>query len=233
VASSDEIAQAENDDLHARQAAPPAKDARTAGAPGGNSGFSRFSVGGAPQVAGRVHPDPAWVDDETPPGSMFSREEWVEARRQGEQANGGRPVFLLEMRNAGQAAFMSLPAPPKPQIRTVRGPGGTLLEKLVPPAEEELRGSFNGTIGLLIDGCLLLAPSASTSHPEAASHSSVRFSTASMGVQEYRLARPRAHMATERAIFSTTRMTQPLELEEPAWEPQTDECNEAYPRERG
>jgi hypothetical protein len=196
-------------------------------------GFGRFAANAQRRAPGRLPPDPDWADDETPPGSMFTRSEWQAARREGEDANGGKPIYLVEIRNAGQSAFLTLPAQPAPVVKKTRGPKGQVIEEVVPPSEEERRGCFDGTIGFIIDGCLLLAPSADTTHPECASHSSMKFSTPTFGVMEYRVARPRAHMSTERAIFSTTRMTQPYPLVEPPYEPMSDaDWNAEHERER-
>lgn len=184
------------------------------------SGFNRVAPG---RPGNRLPPDPVWRDDETPPGSMFSREEWAAARRQGEAINDGKPVYLVEIRNAGENAFLTLPAPPEATMKKVPGPKGKVVEQLVPPTEAEIARCFNATMGYLIDGCLLLAPSASTTHPAAASHSSVKFSTETLGVVEYRISRPAAHMDTPRAIFATTRMTAPFPLNEPKWDRLSDE----------
>jgi hypothetical protein len=195
------------------RASPPADAAtRTAGA------FGRFVGDGK-----RLPPDPDWADETIPPGSLFTREQWEAARREGEALNKGKPIYLVEIRNAGETAFLTLPAAPTGSFKKVFGPKGKSREEWVAPTDEELAGSFNSLMGQMIDGCLLLAPSAGTTHPVAASRSSVKFSTPSMGTVEYRIARPPEHMNTPKAIFATTRSTAPYPLVEPPWETRSDE----------
>jgi hypothetical protein len=178
--------------------------------------FGRFGPPYSPGAAsGRraaaAAPGEDWPDDETPPGSCYSHDEWLAARREGEVANGGRPVILIEVRNGGQSAFLTLPAAPLPQRGRVRGAGGQLQEELVPPSPEELAGCFDPTLGDMMDGCLLLAPSAQTSHPQAAC-STMLFETEFFGAWTYRLARPRAHMETHRCVYATMKMLTPYPL---------------------
>lgn len=106
-----------------------------------------------------------WDQPTIPAGSKYSVQEWLAASE-----NGTKLVF--EVRNAGQSALICLPMAPK-------------------GAQKATPGTLHPLFVDTFNGCLLLAPSATTSHPGAISGEMVhRTGNKEFGEMTYRIVRP-------------------------------------------
>lgn len=131
-----------------------------------------------------VRPDPAWPHPEIPAGSAYSPQEWAAARAQGN-------VHVWEIRNAGESALMCVDRLPPPRVER-QVVGGKVVETEVPYTDEEIAQGFDPMLAAVLDGCLVLAPSATTTHPNAAK-GEINFSRVDEhlpGPFQYRLVRP-------------------------------------------
>jgi len=154
------------------------------------------------QEAARVAPaarqaehDPEWQWPELPAGSAYSMEEWAAARAQGD-------VYVWEVRNAGECALIMADRPPPQRTRRVIA-GGKPVDELVPYTEADLEACLDPVYGMVLDGCLLLAPSAKTTHPGAV-NGVIEFSgedSVTCGPYKYRLVRPQAQRETQPFLF--------------------------------
>lgn len=148
--------------------------------------------------------EPDWPDKNTPPGSKFSATEWADARREAELQAGG-PVYLVEIRNRAQSALLVLPRVPAPQV-VKKMVGGKLVSEEQPLTDEQWAQGLDPLIGDLVDGCLLLSPSATTSHPRSVreltfqSHDPAFGDRRHPGELVYRIARPAIHSEQPRLI---------------------------------
>ena len=142
--------------------------------------------------------DPPWPDERVPAGSNYGYEEWEDARRK-EADRIGRPVYLVEVRNAAQSTLIALPAPypTSGQHRVVEGKPSRAA--VIDPREDG--NHFDPFVGELLDGCLLLAPSATTSHPREPSRP-CSFATGeeALGKMKYRVVRPRVQRRADHPL---------------------------------
>lgn len=132
--------------------------------------------------------DPQWDDDTIPAGSNYTAQEWADARTP--------DVWVFEVRNAGQSCLMAVDKPPRPrQSRSVAS--GKVVPVLEPVPDHLLDATLPAELGSLWDGCMLLAPSATTSHPGAVSGwITMRTGHEVFGDMLYRLVRPESHRST-------------------------------------
>lgn len=131
-----------------------------------------------------VKQDPPWPHPEIPAGSAYSPQEWAAARAQGD-------VHVWEIRNAGESALMCVDRLPPPRIER-QVVGGKVVETELPYTDEEIAQGFDPMLAAVLDGCLVLAPSATTTHPNAAK-GEINFSRVDEhlpGPFLYRLVRP-------------------------------------------
>lgn len=147
------------------------------------------------QPAKRIGDDPPWACDQIPAGSHYTLQEWNQARALGNNT-------VIEVRNAGQGALITIPKCPEGVTTKVRK-NGVLTEEYVAPAAKDLAGKLNPLFSHVWDGCLILAPSAQTSHPASIS-GVLQFNTndKDFGNMPYRIVRPEAHRHIESlAVF--------------------------------
>lgn len=131
-----------------------------------------------------VKPDPPWPHPDLPAGSAYSPEEWAAARAQGN-------VHVWEIRNAGESALMCVERLPPPRVER-QVVDGKVVETEIPYTDEEIAQGFDPMLAAVLDGCLVLAPSATTTHPNAAK-GEINFSRVDEhlpGPFLYRLVRP-------------------------------------------
>jgi hypothetical protein len=159
-----------------------------------------------------VKKDPPWSDVNIPAGSHYSAQEWAAAR--GEANN-----VVFEIRNAGQGMLMSLKRTPKGSTTRVydaapakpskpaKGQKSAPVvlgykDEYTPPTSEEMQGCLNPLFESTWDGCLLLAPSAKTSHPESISSSMEMINDDPVFKgQVYRIVRPESQRSTVPWLF--------------------------------
>lgn len=136
--------------------------------------------------------DPPWDCADIPAGSNYTLQQWTDAR-----ASGLFTVF--EVRNGGESVLLTLPKRPQgTTTRVVRDRKlATFTETITPPTEEECKGTLDPYFATTCDGCLLLAPSAVTTHPGAISGElEFRTGDAALKTMAYRIVRPESHRET-------------------------------------
>lgn len=153
--------------------------------------------------------DPPWPEADLPAGSAYSAQEWQAARGLGN-------VWVFEVRNAGQGCLMAVDKPPAPRISR-RLENGRMVSVVEPVPDSVRDATLPEAIGDLWDGCLLLAPTARTSHPGAITgRISVISSHEVFGEQVYRVVRPEAHRQTKPPYYFTVKGSVDLRPQEDA-----------------
>lgn len=185
--------------------------------------------------------DPVWDCDDTPPGSAFSLQEWQQARVDAEGQAGG-PVVLIEIRNRAQSAFISVLR--EPQLKAAMKMHPTLkkmvLMPVIPPGGvgSPPPGAFDATLSDMLDGCLLLAPSASTAYPRSVT-GKIKFDSHDkvFGEMLYRVVRPEAQKLTDQSIYfsmsGTLSLSGGVGAGEDTSEDAADDVSRDRPRARG
>lgn len=149
-------------------------------------------IGAKSIEAASVNTDPKWLYSDTPAGSNYSPEEWLNAKGQGEN-------YVFEVRNKGESVLLRLPK--RPQAVVTRNysdkKSATYTESVVAISPESAQGTLSPLIGMTWDGCLLLAPSATTTHPGSISGEMI-FKTVDKDMPEmaYRIVRPESQRET-------------------------------------
>jgi len=147
--------------------------------------------GAARAIGARAEPDPPWEYPELPAGSLCSPQEWADARA----IDPGHCVF--EFRNGGQSALLTVPRAPlgvvQRQIHDKK-----VSDVYVPPNPQDLQGKLSWLFAAMWDGCLILSPSATTTHPGAiAGEICVSTGDPVLGDMTYRIVRPASHKDNE------------------------------------
>lgn len=167
------------------------RERRAAAGPNPENAGER-AQGQAPNTPRLKTIDPPWDCADIPAGSSYSLQQWADAR-----ASGRYTVF--EVRNGAESVLLTLPKRPQgTTTRVVKDKKlATFVEKVTPPTEEECKGTLDPLFAMTWDGCLLLAPSAVTTHPGAIS-GELEFRTGDDALKSmtYRIVRPESHRET-------------------------------------
>lgn len=166
--------------------------------------------------------DPAWTHDDLPAGSAFTAEEW-------EAARAGRKFIVFEMRTGSQGALIQAERRPA-GVKTMAQVGKEARQLERPLSQEVANKYLDPLQEMMFDGCLLLGPAATTTHPGSVANTYTMkgepVEEGGLGDWVYRIVRPKQHRETMPWMFTATGWGR-VELAAPEAHEQSDEDEQA------